>query len=1136
MCQWEHPLDAEYKALAERARKQQTSGAGNDLSEDASQIDSGIRSLQTDDSDLGTDVSPQSATGATVVGVIRKMESSLQNTGRFLAPLVSTRHKRFEVTSHTTNSPLPRAPLASIALSAKAEDRVVSAPRGDEGASVRGFTLSGRGAMFLKSNAKKPDSGRIDPFTADAEARGSGDGRNVKSILRDSSLTDVRKRFEGKPAEQDADDRKSVRFNLDALERGGDAMYNEAPTSDESSGSEENVDVWDEEKFVKEVKVTASKPPDAKAAAELSDSHKSSSNSGNSPTTMFDRKIDSAGAIKPLYEDTDSDSVASVKSFNRKLSEMAPFKAAPHPSDANELRSSQAKRLEGLGKSLDEELAAERSKLREKMDKSLAELKTELLERNSREIDEFEKHIKSESSVDLERDVRAEEDKLQAEFEKRCAEAREQHKRRIDELKRELEEEAKDRKIEIESQHNMAVENFKRQLREELEEVRKRLVAEHRAGEEQLQKGHKVMLEELVRDLKSEEELIRKEHARKLEEVRDKLSHELELDRQRMRESGENHLYEKVRCEKRLLEDKYRCLKDKYARLKADVKLSLERRNQRREQQSVTTGSETERSNSNRNAGLPSDAHGSKQDIGRPPQLLAQRNHFELSRNRSSERPESGEHPSKRFGAAAKYLSHIQQQQHPHDDATSVSQSDTTISNNYRRPDRLSAPQQAENGNSDSEAYPSEAAAPAQENNNNVRDGHVRQRKKQFTRTKSASTSRLNSGEQRNGDVQPRPCTPVESLRRQLQKLEDLEDQFPENSLETTYHLRYPFTAESGKRHAGSSSELEFFKHRIHLERDSVRRAKESLRSQRTDFRTRQRDIKHRHKSAKRHTIDQMIQEEKELTEMEVNLHRTRALLGEKVIRLRHLEQSLQRLYESDKTLLLLDGQPPFDEKFSNRDDATISDLSSHSSSGFSSTDFASDTHHQSKRNDICQESGEIIQSLENLNAEIREIWNILSKQQTHGGPFHCLFLSLFTELRPSCRTDSAADVPVQGPELAGDAEQLRGGDAAAVCEHPLHPDAGRPPGDLPADDRRRRGRWPGGRSVAAAAPDQRGPHDRLAVAAGQLHHQPRRAHPRPAELAEAGQGGARAAQRRPANRPLISPTDGQPGNVPKCD
>lgn len=49
---------------------------------------------------------------------------------------------------------------------------------------------------------------------------------------------------------------------------------------------------------------------------------------------------------------------------------------------------------------------------------------------------------------------------------------------------------------------------------------------------------------------------------------------------------------------------------------------------------------------------------------------------------------------------------------------------------------------------------------------------------------------------------------------------------------------------------------------------------------------------------------------------MEVNLHRTRSLLGEKVIRLRHLEQSLHRANaQNDQSKL---------------DDATLSDLSSH--------------------------------------------------------------------------------------------------------------------------------------------------------------------------------------------------------------
>lgn len=63
---------------------------------------------------------------------------------------------------------------------------------------------------------------------------------------------------------------------------------------------------------------------------------------------------------------------------------------------------------------------------------------------------------------------------------------------------------------------------------------------------------------------------------------------------------------------------------------------------------------------------------------------------------------------------------------------------------------------------------------------------------------------------------------------------------------------------------------------------------------------------------------------------MEVSLHRTKSLLGEKIIHLRHLEQSLDRV-ASDKR----------NENDTKNDE--LSDMSS-ASSGFSSTDLGTDT------------------------------------------------------------------------------------------------------------------------------------------------------------------------------------------------
>lgn len=101
---------------------------------------------------------------------------------------------------------------------------------------------------------------------------------------------------------------------------------------------------------------------------------------------------------------------------------------------------------------------------------------------------------------------------------------------------------------------------------------------------------------------------------------------------------------------------------------------------------------------------------------------------------------------------------------------------------------------------------------------------------------------------------------------------------------------------------------------------------------------------------------------------MEVSLHRTRSLLGEKVIRLRHLEQSLHRVSVTNNQ--------------QKQEDVTLSDLSSHSaSSGISSTEFVM-ADSSAIKNVQFKEPSEIIQSLENLNLEIQEIWDVLNKQQ----------------------------------------------------------------------------------------------------------------------------------------------------------
>lgn len=73
---------------------------------------------------------------------------------------------------------------------------------------------------------------------------------------------------------------------------------------------------------------------------------------------------------------------------------------------------------------------------------------------------------------------------------------------------------------------------------------------------------------------------------------------------------------------------------------------------------------------------------------------------------------------------------------------------------------------------------------------------------------------------------------------------------------------------------------------------------------------------------------------------MEITLHRTRSLLGEKVIHLKHLEQSLERVASAKKH----EGETAAASSMvAKNEEVTLSDMSS-ASSGFSSTDLGTET------------------------------------------------------------------------------------------------------------------------------------------------------------------------------------------------
>ncbi|KAF5286762.1 hypothetical protein FQA39_LY04185 [Lamprigera yunnana] len=879
--QWEHPLDNIYRGLVMKARTESQSLSVGEPTEDATYTREDLPSYEEP------------------------------------PPLPHYNFPRRDVKL----SPLKTRPkLNDIDLKLckqKSEDKPSSANRKmsfslfksfDE--QEKGLTVSGGGAMFLKSNTKKQNE-TVTPTSTLNRLEGQN---SLRSILRENSKNTDLDKLTNDKIDKDEEDKKIVRFNVEA---------NSNLSSEDSENDDVKID--NENEDIINVKITNNAITKSRFTVVRVEQ--------DVPSTVTDNGTRNLKLVKPdplelkkesalnsdilLTSDSDDYSEENVEKELLKQTGSKNVDALKYSKEAIKVQDQVQFLKNSIINMSDKELESYRSEVY--MSQKLVRDKILFEEKSKHEttIKEQLESLRIEMDHRLNGTLKEEKVKLEAQLEKEKAELTKHFESERQSWEQNLQKNNDLQKQVVQEKFTEKLLLIEKELNAKLEKSKDELIVSHNAILDQIRQNHAAILDELQKDFKAEEDIIRREHQKQIADLKGKVVREIDFEKTRTKDIEEERLYEKVRCEKRLLEDKYRCLKDKYLKLKTEVKLSIEKRNRKREQNLTvttttnTTGSETERSPSVKKERTP-------------------------THSPSPNRKNSPKH-SRTAHDLSKHKSKIRQ--------IIIQDQDTSASDHsYKNESQFNCKDSREYDSSDIDINPG------------------RNRKKLFSRIKSSSASRINN----NIKVREsqRSCSPVENLRKQLQKLEDLEDQFPQNAQGDTYHLRYPFS--DGQKFEGSS-ELEFFRHRIHLERDSIRRAKESLRKQKTNFKMKQDELKLKYGPTARHTLQQLYQEEKELTDMEVSLHRTRSLLGEKVIRLRHLEQSLQR------------ATVPNDQR---QEDATLSDLSSHSaSSGISSTEFAT-ADSPALRATQFKESSEIIQSLENLNSEIREIWDVLNKQQ----------------------------------------------------------------------------------------------------------------------------------------------------------
>ncbi|KAF4514191.1 UNVERIFIED_CONTAM: hypothetical protein B566_EDAN019377, partial [Ephemera danica] len=516
----------------------------------------------------------------------------------------------------------------------------------------------------------------------------------------------------------------------------------------------------------------------------------------------------------------------------RKLKDEAQMKMA---SVRKELCDLHEERVRDEKMRLEQENEVNIDKLRQKLllehDKQVSELSMELEEQKTARVDNLKKELSFEEEKSITNMKQFHEQNMKerisllektnaAEIAAKQAEMDSVLKEKIALLQKDMEQQLNKVKENLAEDHNKAVDKIKTEQLIALENLRASL----QRDEEEMQAAHKVKVTNVTERLNAEYEArlrrLREAAERKskmLEEQEttakfeqhgtvaslsrntadvdnsiashqrcEQLQRQIELLSIKLRETRkqleeakasrpDDRVFEKLRCEKRLLEDKYRTLKDKYVRLKSDVKQSLEKRNKKRlaaENNRATTGSETDRSTSQKNP---------IEKPAPPPRKLAE------------DKPQES----------------ILEESEANNNNTQVSSIKESL---------FTSPPPTDSSDRTSPPPPPVA---------------LRRARRHQTKLKSSSTPRL--------DRTRENANPVENLRTQLKKLEDLEDLFPASTHTDTY-LRYPFS-DAGQV---GSCELEFFRHRIHLERDSVQRAKEFLKQQRLTFSTRQRELRQR--------------------------------------------------------------------------------------------------------------------------------------------------------------------------------------------------------------------------------------------------------------------------------------------------
>uniref|UniRef100_A0A0A9XQ60 WW domain-containing protein n=1 Tax=Lygus hesperus TaxID=30085 RepID=A0A0A9XQ60_LYGHE len=557
---------------------------------------------------------------------------------------------------------------------------------------------------------------------------------------------------------------------------------------------------------------------------------------------------------------------------NDKLAQMSAELLEEHEAEKIKISNEHSARIQALKQSLDDELQTKEEELRAQhkieVDELIEKLENErnsltaaaeahhglLLKSTKEQAEESFELEKSKIETEFEAKLQAQREKVVAEMESlhaaetaRLEELKSVSEQKVEEMKLHYEalakeEEAKFKReaLKLETDFNTRMNALKLEKETELHRIKTEwddkitaTALQHRASLESLMTEHDRSLSVLKQQFQKEEDELKRSHAEQIEAWNLRLKKLVDKEPNSL---SVNRDFEKMRCEKRLLEDKYRSLKDKYLQLKTDMKIAVERKLQSRARRRKDVlfekeqdddkhiGDQKTRNEKNKNNNISENVVGAEEKI----RIRNPRINIEQITQKDPQKEGGENDPSSDDQYTSLSLTL------PTDDQRSLS-----ISPIKTEPD--------------------------------------------LKRKYSRGRFRIEYRKEGQGNV-------LDEVRSQLKELEEIEEQIPANSQGDTY-LRYPFHGPG----LSTSAEVDFYRHRVIVEQEAVRAARECLLQQKRELEARQNILRTNNNSS---NMQQLQQQERDLTEMEVSLHRTRALLGEKMIRLRLLGQTLNRLVD----------------------------------------------------------------------------------------------------------------------------------------------------------------------------------------------------------------------------------------------